>query len=132
MLLKIQAAVDSNDFVDEEKDELGRIKEKWNSKKGDLEVKLTQAEIDDDKDDIKTLKRELLKVSKNSKIADKRFEHYEAKHEGNHQLAATIQDEINELLGLTTISTTSTTTSSAVSSYKEGEQQPQKRTSSRT
>jgi len=116
---------------DEELDKLCRTKEKWNSQKGDLEVKLAEAKIEKDKDEIEKVKEELAKVSKKSEIADKRLELCVATRHNRFELAATIQDELSELLGLaqTKLLTPTSTTSTAMSHNKEGEQEAKKRTS---
>lgn len=115
---------------DEEMNKLLKIQETCDRTKNDLEVKLAEADKKN-VDEIRKLKKKLLKATKNTKIADKRVELCVAVRSGNPEVAATIQDELSELLGqeptkqLSPISTTST----AVSSKKEGVQEPGKRTS---
>lgn len=115
--------------VDDEKDELRKTKAEWNSKKANLEVKLTEAELAEDVDEIKEMKKKLAKVSKKSAIADKRFEHCVATREKKPELAAKIQSELDELLGLKKLPQSSDTNSTAVENHHEGQQQAQMRTS---
>ena len=115
--------------VDDEKDELRKTKEEWNSKKANLEVKLTEAELAEDEDETKEVKKKLTKVSKKSAIADKRFEHCVATREKKLELAARIQSELNELLGLKELPQPSVTNSTAVANQHGGQQQAQLRTS---
>lgn len=101
----------------------------WNTKRGDLEVKLAKAKKAHDEDEIKALDEQLIDCRKQCKIADKRLELCVETRKEISELTVKIQDELDELLGQKKILSPTTTNSTAVSNETEGEQEPQRRTS---
>jgi hypothetical protein len=71
----------------------------------------------------------LVSCNQQCALADKRLQLCEANRKGNLDLAMTIQDELDELLGQQKLLSGTTTNSTAISKQKEGEKEPQRRTS---
>jgi hypothetical protein len=88
---------------------------------------LEDAKDDNDEDLIKDLSAKLVACKQQCEIADRSFERRNAGLEGNLELAKTIKEELNRLVGQQILLSPTTTKSTGVSDHQEAEQAPRRR-----